>query len=75
MYILQELEAEWERQQGEEQLLRNQLKKVQDDLRRVNAHLEKGQGERAVLEEKIGTKNINAHLKPQGYFHLVTSSI
>ena len=73
--MYQELEAEWERQQGEEQLLRNQLKKVQDDLRRVNAHLEKGQGERAVLEEKIGTKNINAHLKPQGYFHLVTSSI
>ena len=61
MYIFQELEAEWERQQGEEQLLRNQLKKVQDDLRRVNAHLEKGQGERDVLEEKIGTKNINKH--------------
>ena len=61
MYIFQELEAEWERQQAEEQLLRNQLKKVQDDLRRVNAHLEKGQGERDVLEEKIGMKNINKH--------------
>ena len=61
MCILQELEAEWERQQGEEQLMRNQLKKVQDDLRRVNAYLEKGQGERDVLEEKIGTKNINVH--------------
>ena len=61
MHIFQELEAEWERQQGEEQLLRNQLKKVQDDLRRVNAHLEKGQGERDVLEEKIGMKNINKH--------------
>lgn len=57
MCIFQELEAEWERQQGEEQLLRNQLKKVQDDLRRVNAHLEKGQGERDILVEKIGMKN------------------
>ena len=51
---MQELDSEWEHQQGEEQVLRNQLKRLQDDLRRVNRHLERGQGEKAILEEKIG---------------------
>ena len=50
----QELETEWERQQGQEQLLRNQLKRLQDDLRRVNWQLGKGKEERDILEEKIG---------------------
>ncbi len=51
---LQELEGHWESQQGEEHLLTNQLKRLQDDLRRVNRQLEKGQSEKATLEEKIG---------------------
>ena len=38
-------------------MLANQLKRLQDDLRRVNRQLEKGQGEKALLAEKIGTHN------------------
>ena len=48
------LEGEWDRQQGEEHVLTGQLKRLQDDLRRINRQLEKGQGEKATLEEKIG---------------------
>lgn len=51
---VQELEKEWEHQQGEEHILRSQLKRLQDDLRRVNRHLEKEQKEKNNLEEKIG---------------------
>ena len=52
--VLQELEGEWEHQQGEEHILRNQLKRLQDDLRRVNRELEKEQKEKSNMEEKIG---------------------
>ena len=37
----QELETEWERQQVQEQLQRNQLERLHDDLRRVNWKLGK----------------------------------
>ena len=52
----QELESEWEHQQGEEHVLRNQLKRLTDDLRRVNRQLEKRQKEKGNLEEKIGAR-------------------
>ena len=51
---MQELESEWERQQSDEHVLANQLKRLQDDLRRVNRQLEKEQTEKDILEEKIG---------------------
>ena len=54
LYNVQELEGEWERQQGEESLLSGQLKRLQDDLRRVTIQLEQGRKEKAVLDEKIG---------------------
>ena len=50
----QELEGEWAWQQGEEAMLRSQLKRLQDNLRRTERHAEKGQREKAILEEKIG---------------------
>ena len=52
--LAQELESEWERQQSDEHVLANQLKRLQDDLRRVNRQLEKEQTEKDILEEKIG---------------------
>ena len=60
----QELEAECERQHGQESMLSGQLKRLQDDLRRVNLQLEQGRREKATLDEKIGqwapchTKNV-----------------
>ena len=48
------MEGEWEHQQGEEHILRSQLKRLQDDLRRVNRQLEKEQKEKSNMEEKIG---------------------
>ena len=48
------MESEWEHQLGEEHVLRNQLKRLQDDLRRVNRHLEGEQKEKDNLKEKIG---------------------
>ena len=51
---MQELEGEWEHQQEEEHILRSQLKRLQDDLRRVNRQLEKEQKEKDTLKEKIG---------------------
>ena len=56
--IVQELEEEWVRQQGDESMLSGQLKRVQDDLRRVNTTLEQGQKEKASLDEKIGQWNL-----------------
>ena len=50
----QDLESEWERQQGQEALLAAQLKRIQDDLRRVNHQLEGGRKEKTSLDEKIG---------------------
>ena len=35
-----------------------QLKRLQDDLRRVNTQLEQGQKEKASLDEKIGQWNL-----------------
>ena len=52
--MVQGLESEWEHQQEEEHILRNQLKRLQDDLRRVNRQLEKEQKEKSNMEEKIG---------------------
>ena len=40
--------------QAEEVQLRTQLKRLGDDLRRVNRQLEIGQKDKAILEEKIG---------------------
>jgi chromosome segregation ATPase len=57
---IKELEEEWVRQQGEEALLSGQLKRLQDDLRRVNTQLEQGQKEKASLDEKID--DINLHI-------------
>ena len=56
--IVQELEEEWVRQQGDESMLSGQLKRLQDDLRRVNTTLEQGQKEKASLDEKIGQWNL-----------------
>ena len=50
----QELEGEWGRQQSQEQLLGTQLKRLQDDLRRVHQHMDSGQREKSTLEDKIG---------------------
>lgn len=51
---MQELEVFWERQQGEELLVQSQLKRVQEDLRRVNRDIAKGLKKKLSLEEKIG---------------------
>ena len=61
--FVQELEKEWEHQQGEEHILRNQLKRLQDDLRRVNRQVEKEQKEKNNLEEKIGERWIMLSLE------------
>lgn len=53
-HVHKALESEWERQQSDEHVLTNQLKRLQDDLRRVNRQLEKQQTEKDTLEEKIG---------------------
>ena len=43
-------------------MLRTQLKRLQDDLRRVERHVEKGQREKAILEEKIGEGEPDDHI-------------
>lgn len=48
------LEEDWGRQQGEEVLVQSQLKRVQEDLRRINRDIAKGLKKKMTLEEKIG---------------------
>lgn len=48
------LEKDCERQQGEELLVQSQLKRVQEDLRRINRDIAKGLQKKLTLEEKIG---------------------
>ena len=51
---VQMLEEDWQRQQGEELLVQSQLKRVQEDLRRINRDIAKGLKKKLNLEEKIG---------------------
>lgn len=51
---MQDLEEEWERQQSEELLVQSQLKRVQEDLRRINRDIAKGLNMKLSLEDKIG---------------------
>lgn len=54
------LEEDWGRQQQSEQLLRNQLKRSQDDLLRAGRHLETRRREKDTMKEKID--EINLHI-------------
>jgi len=51
---MQELEQEWTRQEGDEVLLKNQLKRLHEDLRRVNRAAEKELKKKLDLEDKAG---------------------
>lgn len=50
------LDEDWERQQGEELLVQSQLKRVQEDLRRINRDIAKGLKKKLTLKEKIGER-------------------
>lgn len=52
--FLQELEGEWDKQHQAEVVLRNQLKQLQDELRRVDRNLTKSQANKQALMGKIG---------------------
>ncbi|KAL5476034.1 hypothetical protein EMCRGX_G025936 [Ephydatia muelleri] len=54
------LEEDWGKQQQSEQLLRNQLKRSQDDLLRAGRYLETRKKEKDTLQEKID--EINLHI-------------
>lgn len=55
----QELEAEWEKQQISAQLLQNQLKRLQDDLRKVSRQLDRDNKEKAINTGKIDELNLH----------------
>ena len=57
---MQELEAEWEKQQVTAQLLQNQLKRLQDDLRKVSRQLDRDSKEKAINTGKI--EELNLHI-------------
>lgn len=54
VFHFQMLEQDWERQLNDEQLLKSQLKRLQEDLRRVSRKAEKDLSKKCSLEEKIG---------------------
>ena len=56
----QELETEWEKQQISAQLLQNQLKRLQDDLRKVSRQLDRDSKEKAINTGKI--EELNLHI-------------
>ena len=51
---IQSLESQWEEQSHSEQILRGQLKTLQEDLRRVLRQVEKGMKDKEALIGKIG---------------------
>lgn len=57
---IKELEVEWEKQQVGAQLLQNQLKRLQDDLRKVSRQLDKDSKEKAINTGKI--EELNLHI-------------
>ena len=57
---VQELEVEWEKQQVTAQLLQNQLKRLQDDLRKVSRQLDRDSKEKAINTGKI--EELNLHI-------------
>jgi len=55
LYVfMQHLEMEWSKQDADELLLKNQLKRLQEDLRRVNRASERELKKKLSLEEKTG---------------------
>ena len=56
----QELENEWDKQQISAQLLQNQLKRLQDDLRKVSRQLDGDSKEKAINTGKI--EELNLHI-------------
>ena len=57
---MQELEAEWESQQNSAQILQHQLKRLQDDLRKVSRHLDRDCKEKDINTGKI--EELNLHI-------------
>ena len=55
---MQQLEEEWSKQESDELLLKNQLKRLQEDLRRVNRAAERELKKKLGLEEKTGEEGI-----------------
>ncbi|XP_065888087.1 coiled-coil domain-containing protein 39-like [Dysidea avara] len=57
---IKELEAEWESQQNSAQILQHQLKRLQDDLRKVSRHLDRDCKEKDINTGKI--EELNLHI-------------
>jgi len=57
---MQELETEWESQQNSAQILHHQLRRLQDDLRKVSRQLDRDSKEKDINTGKI--EELNLHI-------------